>query len=247
MPTRKVAIDRFLPNDFSQNGLRARNKLATRARILAAAQSRFGTKGFEATTMAEIARAAHVSTPTVFNYFPNKQLLLIELHREDRRQQAIVAREILERPTVSPVDLVCALLRTNVNPLDGRKDRKLWREIIAATIRLNTKPDDEFAHSHQVFERFLAEALCRCKDSGSLRQDFDVATAVRTIFAINRNNLRKLLSTPGMSIGECVALSREQVAQLLEPWVRAGRSSRANAQRNGSGSSTKATGRETMS
>lgn len=218
-----------------REGLRARKKMETRARLLAAAQALFGARGFEATRMADIAAAAHVSTPTVFNYFPNKQLLLIELHREDRSQQVKIARAILGAPAGSPVELICALLRTNVAPIASPKARKLWREIIAATIRHSTRPDDEFAHSHEVFEAFLAEALRRCKLDGTLRQEFDVETAVGTIFAINRNNLRRMLASPAMTVDACVALSRAQVAQLLAPWMAAevGARGRRASNRNG--------------
>src|SRR4051795_48725 len=57
-------------------GLRERKKQQTRELIAETARGLFGERGFEAVTVAEIARAADVSTQTVFNYFPTKEDLV---------------------------------------------------------------------------------------------------------------------------------------------------------------------------
>jgi AcrR family transcriptional regulator len=57
-------------------GLRQRKKERTRALIADTARRLFVERGFEAVSVAEIAREAEVSEATVFNYFPTKEELV---------------------------------------------------------------------------------------------------------------------------------------------------------------------------
>ena len=57
-------------------GLRERKKRETREAIAAAAMALFLEHGFDAVTVADVARAADVSEKTVFNYFATKEDLV---------------------------------------------------------------------------------------------------------------------------------------------------------------------------
>jgi AcrR family transcriptional regulator len=54
-------------------GLRQRKKQQMRQSIFETASRLFAERGFDAVTVAEVARAANVSEMTVFNYFPTKE------------------------------------------------------------------------------------------------------------------------------------------------------------------------------
>jgi AcrR family transcriptional regulator len=61
---------------------KARIKTARKQQILEAALSVFSEKGFAQATTAEIARMAGVAEGTIYNYFPSKRELFIDVIRE---------------------------------------------------------------------------------------------------------------------------------------------------------------------
>ena len=71
--------------DSAKPGLRDRKKARRRDEIIAAARELFTVQGIDATTMTEIAAAAEVSAPTVFNYFGSKDGILIAMISEGTR------------------------------------------------------------------------------------------------------------------------------------------------------------------
>jgi len=64
-------------------GRRARHREDTRSRLIASAQTLFMKRGFDRTSMEEIAERAGVSRRTCFRYFPSKEELAFP-HRERR-------------------------------------------------------------------------------------------------------------------------------------------------------------------
>lgn len=57
-------------------GLRERKKQRTREQIIEAAMALFAERGYQATTIADIASAAEVAPRTFFSYFPSKEAVV---------------------------------------------------------------------------------------------------------------------------------------------------------------------------
>jgi AcrR family transcriptional regulator len=81
-------------------GLRERKKQRTRQLIADTAAALFAERGYEHVAVSDVARAADVSEPTVYNYFPTKERLVLDRDEEisDHLTRLIKTRS----PGVSP-------------------------------------------------------------------------------------------------------------------------------------------------
>jgi AcrR family transcriptional regulator len=140
-------------------GLRERKRQHTRQALIGAAMRLFEEKGYEQTTVAEIAAAAGVSTKTFFNYFASKDEVLFP-HLSGRIDAAVALIE-QHGPDDSMADvLAAAMAHMLADALIDEVDGGL------AAVRLPmimSVPAVQAATLHRYFvaETQLAEALHR--------------------------------------------------------------------------------------
>ncbi|WP_280275033.1 TetR/AcrR family transcriptional regulator [Nocardia wallacei] len=103
------------------SALRDRKRERTRRALLEAAVDLFETRGYESTTVADIAATAEVGTRTFFNYFESKEELLFP--EPDERVRAAVHAIATRRPDERPVEVLLRALRAaGDNPGDHLGD-----------------------------------------------------------------------------------------------------------------------------
>ncbi|WP_410615859.1 TetR/AcrR family transcriptional regulator [Amycolatopsis sp. lyj-109] len=122
-------------------GLRERKKQEARQRISEAATSLFLERGFDDVTIAEIAEAAGYSKVTVFNYFPRKEDMFLDLYPE---AEELLVSAIRQRPPgQSPVDAVRGLLHRLLrehHPLSGALPHmKAFAQVVADSAALRSR------------------------------------------------------------------------------------------------------------
>jgi AcrR family transcriptional regulator len=163
--------------DSAKPGLRDRKKARRRDEIIAAARELFTVQGIDATTMTEIAAAAEVSAPTVFNYFGSKDGILIAMISEGTREARDRDKGLHWREGADLVTLIVDLfLRVSSRTLDVA-GKRVWRYAEAAAIRHpETSLSQEYrnvSNALQVFlAQFLAEIDLQTRAGSSCAPDF---------------------------------------------------------------------------
>ncbi len=134
-------------------GLRERKKLRTREQITEAAIALFADRGFEGTTVDDIAAAADVSRRTFFRYFARKEDVILHWKQETARElhDALAARP----PGESPLEAVEGALTTVATSYGAR------RELTLGLLRLFERPL-ELPHSEDTaWDEVLAMGLAQ--------------------------------------------------------------------------------------
>lgn len=149
-------------------GLRERKKLRTRHALIAAALELFLEKGYEQTTVSEIATAADVSTRTFFSYFASKEDVIFHNSRDGiERVLGVIAKP---RPAGDrAIDLLTRAVASGFATL--ALDEQMQSEIGPANYLVMTVPSLRARGLLLLFEsqRELAEALHRaCPEELSL-------------------------------------------------------------------------------
>ncbi|NUP02751.1 MAG: TetR family transcriptional regulator [Nonomuraea sp.] len=156
-------------------GLRERKKQRTRRALIEAALRLFDEKGYEETTLAEIAAAADVSTRTFFSYFASKEDVLFDdsEHRIERALAYLAAR----RPGQPPVDLLRGFIEHMLTTTDDVEE--LWSEHTALRLRLITQePQLQARALHLLFDSQLRLARALREAYPDLLGPVEAAAAV---------------------------------------------------------------------
>ena len=157
-------------------GLRERKKARTRASLREHALRLFREKGYQNTTVEQIAAAAEVSPSTFFRYFPTKEGLVLQDDMDTRMIEAFEHQP----PGLGPIAAVRAATRQVIDSYNAA-DMDLIRETTRLTMtvpEIRARAMDEFARTITV----VAEAMA--KRAGRSPDDLAVRTAAGAIIGV---------------------------------------------------------------
>jgi AcrR family transcriptional regulator len=184
-------------------GLREQHKLDKLRRIKAAATRLFSEKGFEAATTREIARLAHVSQATIFQYAENKNELALlvftdKIERVHKRSFAAIRAEMsfLEKlmtavsgtyqEFVKNGRLTGALLQTVPELLSGKQAKRV-----------------QALRSEMILK--MAEIVADARQSGVIRTEEDPEFIARNLFWAVHATIRFWLAKQSVDRSEGLA------------------------------------------
>jgi AcrR family transcriptional regulator len=124
-------------------GLRERKKLRTRAAIQKEALRLFLKKGYEETTIEDIAEAVEISPSTFFNYFPSKEAVVFQ----DDLDPLIIAELNAQPLGVKPIAALRLAMKKVMGGLSQADDALIREriELVTTTPALRAAMFNEFA------------------------------------------------------------------------------------------------------
>jgi len=189
-------------------GLRERKKRQTREALTRAALALFAERGYDETTLADIADAAGVSTRTIFAYFPSKEDILfctIQVTR-DALTQALTDRP----PGTDALTALRGFILSSAHE-KTELDRKLW-EVIAADPTLSSHKRARIGELQEILAAAIAYDLGVGPDD--LRPQVAAASLTAAFEVLERQDR-----------GPSTAPTNEEIAAAIDPviaFVRAG-------------------------
>ncbi len=198
--------------------LRQRKKAKQKAALLAVATELFRNNGFEETRMEDVGRLADVSLKTVYNYFPTKQAILIDLIREDRLRMMGLYEAILAEEHRDLVEALSKLIRADISDVVTQNDKKLWRELLAAEIRTAADSANEFQENREIFSVHIRRILLRFRREGRLSPKIRIPVAIDMVYALLAYNFRIYVTSPDMSVEDVEKSVRAQLRLLVADW-----------------------------
>jgi TetR/AcrR family fatty acid metabolism transcriptional regulator len=181
-----------------------------RDRILRAATKVFARKGFHATRVSEVAKAAGVADGTIYLYFKSKDDLLVSLF-EDRvvLLLATLERELARRQTYE--DKLRCVLELQLGLLEGERD---LAEVITVNLRQSTRLMKQYAApKFMQYLDVIARVVEGGQKAGEFRPDLSPHLVARAVFGA----LDGLTMTWALGKAEAGGLSRAatQVADVF--------------------------------
>lgn len=188
-------------------GLRYRNKQLKLKRIHKAAWQLFNEKGFEATTIRDIAEKAEVGTGTIFLYVKDKFDLVILLYLD------LIAQNIKTAPAKVPsnlslLDELVFLFGTFFHLYN--QNLNLSRVYIQALLFASNEGYRQQSNELIIqFLNYITQRLEQARLQGEVAQEIDPKLAARNLFSLYFSNLIAWLNQP--------SAPEEFITQVLRP------------------------------
>jgi AcrR family transcriptional regulator len=165
-------MSRSVTEHVAPEGRRARKQRETRARIADAAMRLFLERGYEATTLDDVAEAADVSRRSLFDYFPTKEDVLFA--GQDDFVPALVA-ELRQRPEDEPWPVLVEHALTRAVAAAATPESFAIDALVRRTPALQPRRQLKYLHLEQAIAGVLAE---RVAGDGRARRRAEMLAAV---------------------------------------------------------------------
>jgi AcrR family transcriptional regulator len=194
-------------------GRRERKKREVRERISDAARQLFLERGFEATTVEQIARSADVAQATFFNYFPSKSAVLGEMTGEVFERIEELVNEQLARPA-SAQDRIRRFADAVATEIE--QTRGLARDVVLELMRISAPRDGGFPYVARVRDPFAA-MLREGQLQGDVRADLDPTFLADMVIGTLNVSITNWLNDPGFPLERWLRQAAAFMGEAIQP------------------------------
>jgi AcrR family transcriptional regulator len=148
-----------------------------REHILATAARLFSARGYQATTVRDIAREVGIQSGSLFHHFSSKEQMLVEMVREAAISMCVGA-EALIAPISAPDERLRALVRFELDCFVGPRTRDFYAVLVSEWRDVPPSVQIELRGVRQRYARLVRGVLDACHRDGLLRDKPDACAMV---------------------------------------------------------------------
>ncbi|MBU6393858.1 MAG: TetR/AcrR family transcriptional regulator [Sphingomonadales bacterium] len=195
--------------DAPTRGLRERKKAATRQRILTEALTLFRHRGFEETSVEDIAYAADVAVGTLYNYFAKKSDLLVHALTLEAEEEIARIDARVRKMRGSGVKIIFAVIE-GFFAYARQYDRALLRHVMPVLLS-----GSEMEQLNRPYIVQLNAQIERLKADGKLSATYATDLVARTIFNLVEAEFTGWVSTESADLAATLQSLKDQVSLVL--------------------------------
>ena len=163
------------------SGLRERKKKERKARILESSSKLFKKRGFNDTSIEDIALEADLGVGTLYNYFNSKNDILIEIIEQKLDEVIIDAKPFIHDPDPDPQLALMNLLEYFFE-FFLTFETDIWRHMFVAALASDAVMSRGVGMDIKIIKQIEA-LLETCSGKGSLRKDINFESASYLVYS----------------------------------------------------------------
>lgn len=198
---------------MSEKGIRQLKKEKTRQEILAAAKELFQEKGYDTTTLREIAARSGISAGAVFVHFKDKLALFVETMKD------MIDLELNKAMAAFPHD---ADIRTQLMHIPTHfyryyaRDPRLVRQLLKETLLfLDVQVSEPIRRQYEEHMGFIANVMEQAKAKGEIHPDVVSLTAAVAYASYYITVLMDMLKDDRPDVKLAIATMESLIDQLI--------------------------------
>jgi AcrR family transcriptional regulator len=196
--------------------LRERQKERRERGILRAATKLIEEKGWENTSIEEVAAKAEVGVATVYNYFGSKIELLHAIFNLYLDEQIAVGRKVIEDPPASALDGMIALFSAYADGMINHFGKRVMEEFFGLALSPQYSYGKDVMPMKMRFVEQMVELMDIYCSQGQIRQDIEKTEAAMLCYSVISIPLWMFVVVPEMSLDDAKQKMRSNLQLLFD-------------------------------